>query len=79
MTIEIKTEDFARYGATLSIVLGLCRANPRQNAKQMAEKLRMSDEQVRRYLQELERIGILERIYDPRGVGRPKLVGVKML
>lgn len=79
MTIPVKVEDYTNYGAVPAIILGYCRQHPKRTLLQYVEELKMSPEAIRRHLQNLESIGVVERVYVADGIGRPKLIGVKVL
>ena len=79
MTIEVEIDDVARYGAIQAVLIGYLKKKPNQTKEQIMRGLKMTDEPVRRHLEDLEILGVLERQYIQGRAGKPKIAGVKFL
>lgn len=79
MTIEVEIDDVARYGAIKAVLIGYLKKKPNQTKEQIMRGLKMTDEPVRRHLEDLEVMGVLKRQYKQGRHGRPSIIGVKFL
>lgn len=79
MTVKVNVDDMYQYGAVKAILIGYLRENPKQTKEQIMEGLRLTEEPVRRHLEDLEVMGVLKRIYKQGKRGRPAIIGVKFL
>lgn len=79
MTVQVNVDDMFQYGAVKAILLGYLRENPKQTKEEIMKGLRLTEEPVRRHLEDLEVMGVLKRQYKQGRHGRPSIIGVKFL